>query len=567
MDGIVAAVRQVMANRALRRVAAGWLASVASEWTFVVALLVSAHEFGGVVGVAAVTTARMLPAALLAPVVAGLADRLPRARVLLVVHVVRGALVGVAAAGSAMSLPALVVAAAVVEGIAAVLNRPTTLSLQPQLARSPGELIAANAITSSGEAVGVLVGPAIGGILLAVGGAPPAMLAGTLGFAAAALALLPIARDASGPTVRGWRHPAHAAAPGRAGYATLLRYPSAWLLVALFTAQTLVRGAFTVLLVAASIELLGLGRSGVGFLTASQGAGALVGAVVAFGLVGGHRLAATFTVCLALWGLPIALIGALPAAAVAFVALAVIGAANALLDVAGFTLMLRSVPDTLRTRLFGLFEALVGIAVTLGSLAAPLLVAGLGLPVALMSVGLLLPLLALVTATQVARVQATTAVPDRDMGLVRGIPLFAPLSLAAQERVAAAMHPHSVAAGEAVVREGGVGDAYYAIVAGIAEVRRGDARLRTLGPGEAFGETALVRDVPRTATVRALEPLELRRLERAAFLEAIGGTPGSALEAERVAAAHLAADPADGRRLDGRTADASIGSHGKDDQA
>jgi CRP-like cAMP-binding protein len=129
------------------------------------------------------------------------------------------------------------------------------------------------------------------------------------------------------------------------------------------------------------------------------------------------------------------------------------------------------------------------------------------------------------------------------------------------------MHPHAVAAGEAVVQEGGVGDAYYAIVTGHAEVRRGDELLRTLGPGEAFGETALVRDVPRTATVRAVAPLELRRLERAAFLEAIGGTPASALEAERVAADHLAAEPVDGRRLDSRTADASIGSHGKDDQA
>jgi MFS family permease len=566
VDGIFAAVRQVMANRALRRVAAGWLASVAAEWTFVVALLVSAHAFGGVIGVAGVTAARMLPAAFLAPVVAGVADRMPRARVLLLVHVVRGALMGVAAAGSVLDLPALVVAAAVVEGIAAVLNRPTTLSLQPQLARSPSELIAANAITSTGEAIGVLVGPAIGGIMLAVGGAPPAMLAGTLGFAAAALALLPVARDATRSTAPG-RRPMPAARAGLAGYASVLRYRSAWLLVALFTAQTLVRGAFTVLLVAASIELLGLGRSGVGFLTAMQGAGAVFGAVVAFSLVGGRRLAATFTLCLALWGLPIALIGAMPVAAVAFIGLGVIGAANALLDVAGFTLMLRSVPDTLRARLFGLFEALVGIAVTIGSLAAPLLVAGVGLPVALMCVGLLLPLLALVTASQVAQVQATTAVPERDMALVRGIPLFAPLSLAAQERVAGAMHPHSAAAGEAVVQEGGVGDAYYAIVAGRAEVRRGDELLRTLGPGEAFGETALVRDVPRTATVRALVPLVLRRLERAAFLEAIGGTPGSALEAERVAAAHLAADPVDGRRLDSRTADASIGSHGKDDPA
>ena len=261
-------------------------------------------------------------------------------------HLRRGALVGVAAAGSAFDLPAIMVGAAMVEGVAAVLNRPTTMALQPQLARSPAELIAADAVASTGEAIGVLAGPAIGGVLLAVGGAPPAMVASAFGFAAAAIALLTVAMDASGTPGGDGPRPARPGRGPRAGYSALLRYPSAWLLVALFTAQTLVRGAFTVLLVAASIELLGLGRSGVGFLTATQGAGAVIGAVVAFSLVGGRRLAATVSVCLALWGLPIALIGALPAAAIAFLSLAVIGAANALLDVAGFTLMLRSVPDT-----------------------------------------------------------------------------------------------------------------------------------------------------------------------------------------------------------------------------
>ena len=123
MDGIFAAVRQVMANGALRRVAAGGLASVASEWTFVVALLVTAHDFGGVVGVAAVTTARMLPAALLgagdrghcrppAPR-AGPARRPPRPR-----HVGGGGRRWQRSSG----WPALVVAAAVVEGMAAVLK-------------------------------------------------------------------------------------------------------------------------------------------------------------------------------------------------------------------------------------------------------------------------------------------------------------------------------------------------------------------------------------------------------------------------------------------------------------
>lgn len=536
MNAIIGAMRQVAANPSLRRVAAGWLASIAAEWTFVVALLVIAHEFGGVVGVAVVTTARMLPAALLAPALAALADRHPRARVLVGVHAARAVCIGLAAAAQAAGVPALIVAAAVAEGIVAALNRPTTLALQPELSRSPGELIAANAVTSSGEAIGVLVGPALGGVLMALSGATLAMAVGASGFVVAALAVRPLSAPAAA-------RPASVSGPAdrsAAAYTDLLRYPAAGLVLALFTAQTLVRGAFTVLLVAASVELLGLGRSGLGFLTAAQGAGAVAGAVLAFGLVGGRRLAVTFSICLALWGLPIALIGAVPAVAFAFGGLAVIGAANALLDVAGFTLMLRSVPNVLRGRLFGVLEALVGLSVTLGSLAAPLLVVILGLPTALVAVGLLLPTLALLTSVWVARTQAATAVPDRELALVRGISLFAPLSLAAQERLAAAMQPQGVAAGEAIVVEGEPGEAYFIIAAGRVEVTRGGVRLRELGPGEAFGETALLRDVPRTATVRAIEPAELRRLDRVDFLDAVLGTPASASEAHHVAEAHLA---------------------------
>jgi CRP-like cAMP-binding protein len=75
----------------------------------------------------------------------------------------------------------------------------------------------------------------------------------------------------------------------------------------------------------------------------------------------------------------------------------------------------------------------------------------------------------------------------------------------------------NLAPGQAAVEEGDPGDAFYAIQSGQAEVLRGEGRIQALGPGDHFGEIALLLDVPRTATVRSLTPVRLFRLDRAGF--------------------------------------------------
>ncbi|MGQ0608020.1 MAG: MFS transporter [Chloroflexota bacterium] len=533
------ALRQVIANRSLRQVEAGWLMAIAAEWAYLVSLLVYAYDVGGVLAVGLLSTMRMLPAAIVAPFLASLTDRLPREQVLVAVHALRGAAVGCAALAIVTDLPvAVVVVAAVVEGIVATLHRPTTMSILPALARSPEELIASNAVTSTGEAIGLLLGPALGGLLLTIGGSPLGVAVPAAAFVAASAAALRIDARTTGaeaPTTRPSR-----ATSLVAGFAALRSYPSAGSLVAIFVCQTFVRGILTVLLVAASVELLGLGRSGVGYLSSAMGAGGFLGAMVAFGLVMRRDLALPFSISLAMWGLPIVIIGLVPQSIMAFAFLGVLGMANAVLDVSGFTLLQRSVPNHLRSRVFGAFEGLVALSVAAGSLVAPILVTLLDLQPAMVVTGLLLPILALITNRLVRTADATAVVPHHELALLRGVPMFTPLPLTALEQLAGGMVPVRFAPEESIVREGDVGDDYFLIASGVAEVLQGGRRIAILRDGDGFGEIALLRNLPRTATVTAREEVEGYRLPRPVFLEAVTGNAASVDAADRMVTERLA---------------------------
>jgi len=533
------ALRQVSGNRSLRRVEAGWLIAVAAEWAYLVSLLVYAYDVGGLLAVGLVSTVRMLPAAILAPFLSSLADRLPRERVLMAVHAGRGVAVGLAALAVVADLSvAVVVAAAVAEGIVATLHRPTTMSLLPALARSPDELIASNAVTSTGEAIGLLVGPALGGLLLAIGGPPLGLVVPAFLFVAASIA---VPRGGARAASRAVSSGSSRAMSMLAGFSALRSYPSAGALVAIFISQTFVRGILTVLLVAASVELLGLGRSGIGYLSSAMGAGGLLGAVVAFGLVMRRDLALPFSISLAMWGLPIVLIGLVPQSIVAFGMLGVLGIANAILDVSGFTLLQRSVPNHLRSRVFGAFEGLVALSIAGGSLVAPITVSLLGLQATILLTGMLLPILALITSRVVRRAESSAVVPHRQMALLRGVPMFAPLPLTALEQLAGGLVPMRFAPGQSIIRQGGAGDDYFVIASGVAEVHRDERGVSVLRDGDGFGEIALLRDRPRTATVTALEAVEGYSLPRHVFLEAVTGNPASVDAAERTVTERLAA--------------------------
>lgn len=529
---------EVLRNGDLRRTHAGWLLAITAEWMYVVNLLVFAYAIGGVAAVGVVSVVRTLPAALLAPVMAGVADRLPKARVLLGVHGLRGLAVAAVALVMTMDGPfPLVLALVLIEGACATLHRPTTLSVFPSIARSPEELVASNVTMSFGEGLGVLAGPAIGGLLVSIYGPEAGIGVAAAGFGLAALVVMRLkvsrARDGAGQTGAG------RVASALAGFSALRHYPHAGLLVGLLVAQTFVRGLLIVLLVAASVELLLLGEPGVGLLNAAIGAGGLVGAAVGLTYLLRRGLSGPLIVALALWGLPIALIGLLPNPALAVLFVGIVGAANAVLDVSAFTLLQRNVPNRLRARVFGTLEGLAALTVGLGSLVAPILVASFGVQVALIVSGAVLPVLAIVARGAVHRAEDAAVVPRRQLALLRGVPIFAPLSLTVIEQIASDLERVSFAAGIDVIRQGDPGDCYFLIEDGRVEIIHDGSSIAALGPGDGFGEIALLREVPRTATVRATTGLDLFRLQRAAFLEAISGNLRSGHAAEALVGARL----------------------------
>ena len=180
------------------------------------------------------------------------------------------------------------------------------------------------------------------------------------------------------------------------GFKAIGEVPRARLLVGLIAAQTFVRGCLNVLIVVLAYQVLHEGATEVGYLAAAIGAGGLVGALGAVSLRG-ERLAPPFAWALVVWGVPIMLIAPLPYPVPVLVLLAVIGAANSVVDVSGFTLLQRTVPDDVLTRVLGVTWGLAMGAVAIGSFVAPALLSLIGLQPTFLVVGAILPVLVLLS--------------------------------------------------------------------------------------------------------------------------------------------------------------------------
>jgi MFS family permease len=536
-------LREALGNREIRLAETAWMLGIAAEGAFVVALLVYAYQAGGIVEVGLASLARTLPAGLLAPFIAGLADRVPRHRLLLAVHAARGTAVAFLALSAAMGGGAAVLLGlALVEGILASLHRPSNAALLPALARAPEELVASNVISGAGENIGSLVGPATAAGLVSLFGVVAALAAPAFAFAGAALAI---------SLVRPAAQPSHGVATGRNGWrralgglVALREHPSAAVLAGIGMTQTFVRGAMTVMLVAAAAQLMSLGEQGIGVLQAAIGLGGIAGAVAGSAFAGRRRLSGAMVLGLVLWGLPITVIGLVPNAVVAVVVLAVLGIGNAVFDVGLFSLVQRNVPNSVRGSVFGACEGIFMLGVALGSLAGPFMVQLAGLRGGLVVTGLILPLLAFLAAPAIRRADTAAVVPERQMRLLRGVTMFQPLPLTVVEQIAGSLEPMAFQPQQAVCVEGDPGDRFFIIDAGHAEVEQSGAVLRHLAEGDSFGEIALLRSVPRTATVRAEDALQTFALKRLDFVSAVTGNPRSAMVADGLIQEHLDADVA-----------------------
>jgi len=526
----------------LRRLEFSWAGYYLSEWAQFVALSIYAYDSGGATAVGLFGLIRMGLAAIALPFGGMLTDRYPRQRVLLAIYLALAGVLAVMTAALASASPrALVFALAGLAAVIAAPVRPATMSLVPLLARTPAELVAANVSSSTAEGFGTFAGPLLGGLLTASLGPDVAVGAAAAVCLACALAVFRIRREGQ-VTVRTWTGHGIGSELLR-GVRTLAHEREPRLITMLTGGQCLVRGLLNVMLTVAALGVLHLGESGVGWLNAVLCAGAVAGGILTTGLVARRRLATPFALALVLWGAPIAVAGLWLHPASAFACVAVIGLGNALLDVTGFTLLQRTVDEHVLGRFFGVFEITVATSVAAGSALGPLAIDGLGIRHAMIVAGLLLPALALISFPRLRAIDDSSSVPRRQLELVSALPLFAPLPVTTLERLASGMHELHAPAGATIVGEGARGDCFYVLAQGEVDVTQGGKRIASLGPGSSFGEIALLRSVPRTASCVARTDVELYAIAGESFVAAVSGDLRSVTAAEATVDARLANSP------------------------
>ena len=534
------ALRTVLAAVPLRRSLLAYLLFNTAEWAIWVAVLVFAYDYGGTTATAIAAVAQLLPAAIIAPLATSLADGAPRERLLSWTYLLQAGMMALTVVLFMLDAPPLLILlGAVLVSVSISLSRPIYLAALPAFAGNTAQLTAANSVSTMAESLAVLAGPAIAAAVTASAGTWQVFAV----FAAGQLiaALLVRRQTHAQPDVTVTARSRVRLSDATDAIAELRAYPSGLLLIGYVGAAFLLVGMADVLAVVLSFEILDLGPSGPGLLISAMGFGGIAGAAASIMLAGRRRLGPALTGSLLLAGAPFALAGLSTQLLAVVLLLAAAGAGKSLLDVAARTLLQRSVDEDVLARAFGVQEGLMMLALAIGSLSVPLLVALFGQRGAFVAAGLILPMMGALTWARLRSVDAAAQPPPLSLALLRRVPMFGHLPAPVLERMASRMMPVEFAAGDTVIRQGDDGEHFYVVESGRLEVTVDGQPRPPLGPGDSFGEIAMMRDVPRTASIFAATASRLWALDRGTFLAAITGSRRVEAAAARVADTRLSA--------------------------
>ncbi|GAW49957.1 MULTISPECIES: MFS transporter [unclassified Nocardioides] len=534
-------LKQVLTNPALRRIQLAFFGSTLGDWAYATAVTVWAYQVGGATAVGVFQAVRFVSVAIAGPLGALVADKVSRKHFMLTVDAIRGVLVALAAVSIGLGGPPIIVyVLAVLSGMVGASFRSAQAGLIPRLVSTPDQLTASNAVASNLETAAMFVGPAIGALLISVVDVELVFWLNVVSYAWSFALVAAVRVPAAEPALVSKDEPDDAESflhEVTVGYAELVRDRDLAIVAGLAAAQGLIWGALTVFTVMMSLTVLDAGAAGVGYLNSVLGIGTVVGGLVMLTRLTKGRLGQDMAIGVLGWALPLVVLAIFPSPVVVFVALALIGFSDAWVNLGLDTIPQRIAPDRILSRVYAAVDsALIG-SMALGAAIAPLLVHLLGFRGALALLGGGVTALVLAAFARMRRLDARLALPEYQpahLELIRSLDLFAPLSPPVQESLARKLEPVSVPVGATILAEGETSDRFYLIVSGAVDVTKNGRLLRIEGPGDFFGEIGLLRDVPRTATISALEPTELLALDRDDFLAAVTGAAESARAAEDV---------------------------------
>jgi predicted MFS family arabinose efflux permease len=538
--------RAALRNPELFRVVAAYALFVAAEFGLWITLLVFAYGHGGATAGLVMVLVQLGPCVPCSPLIGALADRHRVDRILRLGYLLQAGSMAAIALAIGIDTPVFVVfLLAPIAALSLSVTRPPQAALLPAIVRTPDELTAANVMTGWSDGAGSLMGPAVAGILLAWRG-PGLAVAAMATMAAGGLVLMlgvvgpapavPSGREGSYPEGGGF---GALLAGARSNLRVTARTPQLRVLFALHTFYFVLIGSLDLLCVILAVNLLHMGSGGPGFLNAALGAGAVVAGFVTTSLVGRRHLSTTLTVSLALAVSALAAIELVPYVAPAVLLVATVGLAGSVFDVTCRTLLQRSAPPEAIAGAFSVYEALTDLGLALGAVLVRVALAVGGIPIALCAPAVVAAVLLAVVWHRLRTIDSAATVPQVEIQLLRAIPLFAALPAPSLEGIARQLNPLSVPSGTAVVTEGDTGDLYYAVADGVLVVSRHGQRLGVLSRGDGFGEIALIRQVPRTATVTAKSDALLYVLSKEPFVLSVTGHASVASAAGSIITDHL----------------------------
>jgi len=546
-QGSIALLVRVGRARELRRVLVTYGGFAISEYATWLAVLFYALERGGPKEVGLVAFLQLVPAVLITPFAAYAGDRFRPQHALAAGYAVQSAaMIGVAVAMlSGQSL--LAYAASALAATAISFTRPVMGCLLPTLTHRPADLIAANVVAGMIQQAGVFVGPLLAGLVMAAGSPAQVFIVGAVITGVGCLAVL----TSPGPDDEPDEEPGDVPDLGDlrerllAGFATLRQESRVRVLVGMIAVAGLANGVADVLFVTFADEQLDGGGGLAGLLAAAYGLGGVLGVGAVARFVRGGQIGRALLSSAAVTGGALVLMASTTAVGPALLLFAVLGAGGTFLALAATVTIQRQAPTAVLARVFGIVEGAQMAAVAVGGLLVTLLVTRFTVSASFVLLGSSVFAMVLIGVWRLGRSGA--APPPVDVAIIDLLvadPVFAALPAPTMERLARTVTRQSTIVDTAIVTQGEEGNHYFVIVDGEFSVTKDGEIVNRLGPGQSFGEIALLRDVPRTSTVTALDDAELLVIDRDDFLEAVTGHPRSHSTARAIADGHVGpADP------------------------